>query len=256
MHLIAGPCALESREQWVQSLRICSEWGIATVRASLWKPRTKEGWEGLGEEGISFFLEESFARRIRPATEVALESHVLALRRELRHYSSSHQLFLWIGARNQNHWIQQAIARALLPIQSQVTLMIKNPPWASVEHWKGICEHILATGFPRERLILCHRGFHCQKGGPWRNAPNFALAMQLRSELALPMYLDPSHIAGSQSALFGVMESAQKHPFDGYFIEMHPNPERARTDAQQQLSPSLFRNFFYQFFSQRELNLS
>ena len=147
------------------------------------------------------------------------------------------RLLIWIGARNQNHYIQQEIAR-IAAADNRVMLLVKNQPWESESHWDGIIEHVLAGGIPKERVIVCHRGFNPNGVNPHnlRNVPNYDMAIRMKKKTGLPMVFDPSHTGGSVENVFRITKEASKYAFDGLMIEVHPNPKEAKTDADQQLT--------------------
>jgi 3-deoxy-D-arabino-heptulosonate 7-phosphate (DAHP) synthase len=158
----------------------------------------------------------------------------------LEQYGKDAQMLVWLGSRNQNHIEQQKIGRILANGHKGICLMIKNQMWECEKHWIGITEHILTAGFPKERLMLCHRGFSPGKlANPqgYRNLPDYEMAMRVKAKTSLPMLLDPSHIGGSQENVFDICQKAASYNFDGMLIEMHSDPSSARTDAKQQLSP-------------------
>lgn len=238
--VIAGPCALESREQLKECVQILKPMGIKMIRASLWKPRTLPGWEGMGSASLQLLLEETLPHGLIPATEILCAEHALMVIHALEHYGQDARIIVWIGARNQNHLEQRKISRILSTGPEGITFMFKNQVWDDERHWLGIAEHILAEGFPRERLMICHRGFSPGKASNHqglRNLPDFEMAMRVKEKTGLPMLLDPSHIGGTQDNVMEICHHSLNYNFDGYLIEMHPNPEVAKTDAKQQLSP-------------------
>lgn len=235
--LIAGPCAAESKEQIEASIRLAKTRPIDFMRISLWKPRTKPGFEGLQEGGLSL-LALAAKKGINPGTEVILPAHAEKVIETVLNASKTAKVLVWIGARNQNHYIQQEISRVAKG-NKRVYLMVKNQPWSSKEHWEGIIEHVLHGGIDPKQLYLCHRGFtpHGYKN-PWnmRNVPDFAMAMEIKKQYKLPMIFDPSHIGGNVENVLKVSKQAAAHPFDGLIVEVHPDPKNALTDAKQQLT--------------------
>lgn len=241
--IIAGPCALESREQ----LRTCcialKQLGVTMIRASLWKPRTQPGWEGLGKDNLPMLLEETFSLGLTPATEIISAEHASQVVECLSKFNSEAKMVVWLGARNQNHLEQQKIARILASVSQNIILMCKNQMWDDDRHWLGIAEHILSVGFPVERLWLCHRGFSPGKmANPegYRNLPDYEMAMRIKARTGIPMLLDPSHIGGTRENVVKVVEKSQSYDFDGWMIEVHNQPEKAKTDIKQQLSMQEF----------------
>ena len=243
--VIAGPCALESKEQIRASVKILKPLGVNTIRASLWKPRTQPGWEGMGALGLSILLEETLPYGMTPATEILNAEHALLIVHALESIGAQGKMLVWLGSRNQNHLEQKTIAKILATGPEGITLMFKNQMWDDEKHWLGIAEHILSQGFPSHRLLVCHRGFSPGKmDNPkaLRNIPDFSMSMRVKEKTALPMLIDPSHIGGSKKNVLEICEEALKYDFDGFMIEMHIDPENAKTDAKQQLSPKEFQD--------------
>lgn len=236
--IIAGPCAAESYSQVIGFAKQLKKLKIDGIRASLWKPRTQPGFEGVGKKGIPW-LKKVAQTKMKVATEVLLPDHVSQIVSQLNGVSKLSQVILWIGARNQNHFLQKEIAlRVLKKASNNTLLMIKNQLWPDERHWLGIVDHILKTGFPKKRVLLCHRGFPPNGSlnpNSLRNIPDFEMAMRIKEKTKLPMLLDPSHIGGSVENVISVIEKSLSFSFDGYLIEAHPQPQKALTDSQQQL---------------------
>jgi chorismate mutase len=239
--LIVGPCAAESRQQVIETAKRLKERDVHIMRASHRKPRTRPGFEGVGEEGIPW-LAEVTKLGITVATEVLLPDHVSEVVKGISAEGNPANILLWLGSRNQNHFLQQEIAKTMLgETDDSVKLMIKNQPWRDESHWLGIVDHVTDAGFPPERIILCHRGFAPgNENNPQRlrNLPDWNMAMRVKRITGLPMIIDPSHIGGSVENVFKVVEEAKKFPFDGLMIEVHPAPTTAKTDVRQQLNIS------------------
>jgi 3-deoxy-D-arabino-heptulosonate 7-phosphate (DAHP) synthase len=158
---------------------------------------------------------------------------------EIQTYGNDARILVWLGARNQNHIEQRRISQVLASGPSTITFMFKNQMWADERHWFGIYEHITSAGFPPERLMICHRGFAPGKmSNPegLRNLPDFDMAMSMKNRTQLPMILDPSHIGGTRENVIKIIAQAKHYDFDGYIIEVHHEPEKAKTDINQQLS--------------------
>ncbi len=235
--LIAGPCAAESKEQILASIKEAKKRNINFLRISLWKPRTKPGFDGLQEKGLPLLVEAAILG-VCPSTEVILPSHAEKVIKAVRKKVKNIDIMVWIGARNQNHYIQQEIARAISN-EKGVYLMVKNQPWVSEEHWMGIIEHVLHGGIKKDHLLICHRGFTPNgHGNPhnYRNVPDFIMAMKIKRQTGLPMLFDPSHTGGSAENVQLISRQASLYDFDGLIVEVHPDPKNALTDAKQQLT--------------------
>ena len=242
--VIAGPCALESRQQ----LRDCRQQliplGINVIRACLWKPRTQPGWEGLGTSSLDILLEETIPYGLMPATEILSVEHAAAVVKALDGFGDEGRILVWLGARNQNHIEQRRISQVLASSSKPIYFMFKNQMWDDERHWIGIYQHITSSGFPAERLLICHRGFSPGKlPNPqgYRNLPDFEMAMRVKEQTGLPMILDPSHIGGTRQNVWKTIQDALKFNFDGYLIEVHNQPDAAKTDAGQQLDVNEFK---------------
>lgn len=234
--IIAGPCAAESVEQVLQSIKEAKKRDIDFLRMSLWKPRTKPGFEGLQEPGVPLLVLAA-KMGVNPATEVILPSHAEKVIDAVLSASKDGKVLVWIGARNQNHYIQQEISRVAAG-NKRVFLMVKNQPWESLEHWEGIIEHVLHGGIDKSHLIVCHRGFTPNGVNPLhlRNIPDYDMAITIKKKYGLAMIFDPSHSGGSVENVFRMAKEATEHDFDGFLVEVHPDPVHALTDAKQQLT--------------------
>lgn len=235
--VIAGPCAAESVEQIEASLREAKKRRVDFLRVNLWKPRTKPGFEGLGNQGLSL-LAQVAKLGVNPALEVILPEHAkAAMDAVLPVLGKQGKLLLWIGSRNQNHIVQRKIAK-IASKDPRVILLVKNQPWVNEEHWEGIIGHALSGGVKQENLLNCHRGFSPNGQNPLglRNVPDFEMSMKLKAKTNVPILFDPSHTGGSVANVFEMVKQAANHNFDGILVEVHPNPQAALTDAKQQLT--------------------
>jgi len=237
--IIAGPCAAESREQVINCALALKKQGIKIMRASLWKPRTKPGFEGVGIRGIAWLAAVTKMGMI-VATEALFPSQVSIVIKNIGKLGNAKKIIFWLGSRNQNHHLQREIALRIKEEASKsVKLLIKNQPWCDEDHWLGIVDHVLSSGLSPKRLILCHRGFTPQaKKNPhhMRNLPDFEMAMRVKEKTGLPMLIDPSHSGGIVKNVFKVIKQTVNFNFDGMMVEVHPKPIEAKSDAKQQLT--------------------
>ncbi|MBQ6068641.1 MAG: bifunctional 3-deoxy-7-phosphoheptulonate synthase/chorismate mutase type II [Bacteroidales bacterium] len=230
-YIVAGPCSVESREQLDEVVQALSRVPhVCVVRCGVWKPRTHPGvFEGLGEEALRWVAElKGRYAGLRFGCEVARAEHVeQALRYGME--------VLWIGARTTaNPFMVQEVAEAMRG--SAATVMVKNAPSPDVQLWLGAVERLRQVGI--SDIMAVHRGFDLFKNGGYRNNPLWEVPIELR-RLApeLPMLCDPSHIAGCRGPIATLSQMALNLGFDGLMIEVHPHPDKALTDAGQQITP-------------------
>ena len=228
--LIAGPCSAESEEQVVQvSKDIVQHSNVNMLRAGIWKPRTRpNSFEGIGKIGLEWLVTAGKETNLPVTTEVANASHVaLALEAGVD--------VLWIGARTSvNPFAVQEIADALEGVK--IPIMVKNPINPDLNLWIGAIERLKKSGL--DQIAAIHRGFSIYKHPKYRNIPNWEIPIALKENFPdIPLICDPSHISGKREGLLEVSQKALDLNFDGLMIETHPNPDKAWSDAQQQITP-------------------
>lgn len=228
--LISGPCSAESEEQVIETAKALAATGkVSIFRAGIWKPRTRpNSFEGVGNAGLKWLRRVRQETGLLVGTEVANEKHVY----EALKYGID---MLWIGARTSvNPITVQEIANALKGVD--VMVFVKNPVNPDIELWIGALERIASAGI--KRLGAIHRGFSTYEKTIYRNQPNWQLPIELRRRIPEILILcDPSHIAGSREYLHEISQKAMDLNFDGLMIESHINPEKALSDASQQVNP-------------------
>lgn len=242
--IIAGPCAAETREQVIKSAKEAKKRGVKILRASLWKPRTEPGFDGVKEAGIPWLIEVA-KMGITPATEVLNARNAKAVLGAIAKNVSNPSVLIWIGARNQNHDEQVAIAKAVKKYP-WARFMFKNQPWRHERHWRGVLKHVLSSKIGKDKVFLSHRGFDPGTDEPrdpklLRNIPDYKMAMRIKTEEDVEMIIDPSHMGGTVENVIKISKEAMRYmengvSFDGFIFEIHPNPTVAWTDAKQQLT--------------------
>lgn len=234
LDVIAGPCSAESRQQVMETAEGLKRVGISVMRAGLWKPRSRCGtFEGVGVRALPWLNDVRHTYGLKVMTEVALPSHVeAALKGGVD--------MLWIGARTTvNPFMMSEIAESLRGVD--IPLFVKNPVCPDLALWIGSVERLVRVGI--HRISLIHRGFCLVDNAPYRNTPLWILADQMHQEFPeFPLYCDPSHIAGKRELLLQICRDAMKHHNDGLFIECHCCPEKALSDAAQQITPTGLEN--------------
>jgi chorismate mutase len=231
--VLSGPCSAETEEQVMQTARQLKETGIGIFRAGIWKPRTRPNtFEGVGKEGLPWLKRVKEELNMYTATEVANASHVFEA---LKHGVD----ILWIGARTTaNPFAVQEIADAVNGVE--IPVMIKNPVNPDVELWIGALERINQAGI--KKLAAIHRGFSTYGKSLYRNDPHWQIPIELKRRIPeLPLITDPSHICGDRDLLFEVSQKAMDLNFEGLIIETHCNPDKALSDAAQQITPQLLK---------------
>jgi chorismate mutase len=204
---------------------------VHALRAGIWKPRTRPGqYEGAGEEGLKWLIQAKKETGLPVTTEVANAAHVEACLK-------AGVDILWIGARTTvNPFSVQEIADSLKGVD--IPVMVKNPVNPDLELWIGALERLNKAGITKMAAI--HRGFSSFEKGPFRNAPMWDLAIELKTRIPeLDMICDPSHIAGNRELLPFIAQKALDLDMAGVMIESHINPDAAWSDAKQQITPSV-----------------
>lgn len=232
--IIAGPCSVESREQTLATIRGLAACGrIDMIRGGVWKPRTSPNcFQGVGEEGLAWLAEAKRETGLPFGVEVA----------NARHLEAALQAgadMVWIGTRTTgNPFSVQEVADALRGVD-RVMVCVKNAPVADTGLWTGAVERLAAAGVSGERLWLIHRGFAQEVDGAYRNPPAWHVALEMRRRFPqLRMLCDPSHMCGRRELLAQTMQKAADLLYDGLFVESHIAPERALSDAGQQVTPA------------------
>ena len=229
--VMAGPCSAETEEQVMQAATTLAQKGCHIFRAGAWKPRTKPGgFEGNGEAALPWLARVKEETGMLIATEVATPEHVeLCLK-----YGVD---ILWIGARTcANPFAMQALADSLRGMDLPV--LVKNPVNPDLELWIGGMERINQAGI--KRLAAIHRGFSSYDNKMYRNSPMWQIPLELRRRIpALPIICDPSHIGGRRELVAPLCQQAMDLGFDGLIVESHCNPDKAWSDAKQQVTPDV-----------------
>lgn len=229
--VIAGPCSAETEEQVMTTAKELAARNIKIFRAGIWKPRTKPGgFEGVGVEGLTWLQRVKKETGMYVATEVATAKHV-------EECLKAGIDLLWIGARTTaNPFAVQEIADALKG--TDIPVLIKNPVNPDLELWIGAFERLYNAGV--KRLGAIHRGFSTYDKKLYRNLPQWHIPIELRRRMPqLPIFCDPSHIGGKRELIASLSQQAMDLNFDGLIIESHCMPDKAWSDASQQITPEV-----------------
>jgi 3-deoxy-7-phosphoheptulonate synthase len=224
--IMAGPCAVESREQIVAAARAVKEAGAKLLRGGAFKPRTSPySFQGLHKEGLELLKEVGAEVGIATVTEVVDPHDVEAV--------AAHVDMLQIGARNmQNFPLLIAAGQARHPV------LLKRGPSASLDEFLFAAEYVLNQG--NESVVLCERGVHPLDRSYARNTFDVNAIPILKEITHLPVIGDPSHGVGHAKYVPAVARAAVAAGADGLIVEVHPDPRKALSDGQQSLTPEQF----------------
>lgn len=229
--VISGPCSAETEEQVMNTAQALKKTGVKIFRAGVWKPRTKPGgFEGHGSAAFPWLKRVKEELDMYVAVEVANVKHV-------REALANDVDIIWIGARTTaNPFSVQEIADALEG--TDIPVLIKNPINPDVDLWIGAIERIYKAGI--RRIGAIHRGFSSADKKIYRNLPQWHIPIELHRQIPnLPIICDPSHIGGSRELIAPISQQAMDLNFDGLIIEAHCNPDKAWSDAAQQITPEV-----------------
>lgn len=227
--VIAGPCSAETESQVMKIAHELNNSDVTIFRAGIWKPRTRPGmFEGVGAIGLKWLQKVKSETNLLTATEVANANHVKL--------ATDHDVdVLWIGARSTvSPFIIQEIAEALDGTDKIV--LVKNPVNPDLSLWLGGLERLYNSNI--KNLGLIHRGFSTYEKTKYRNIPEWQIPIEVKNRFPdIPMICDPSHISGRRDLIFDLSQTALDLNFDGLMIESHINPDKAWSDAKQQITP-------------------
>ncbi len=219
--VIAGPCSVESRDQVESTAVAVANSGASMLRGGAFKPRTSPySFQGLGEEGLSLLRDAGHRQGLPIVTEVLSEDHVGV--------TCEYSDMLQIGARNmQNFALLKKLSKCGKP------LLLKRGPAATAKEWLLAAEYLLSGG--NDQVVLCERGIRSYDP-LMRNVLDLGTVALMKELTHLPVIVDPSHATGRRSLVPAMARAAIATGADGLIIEVHPQPERALSDADQQLS--------------------
>ena len=219
--IIAGPCAVESKEQVMTTAEGLKKIGIQVMRGGAYKPRTSPySFHGLKEEGLKILAEAGHAHELLVITEV-VDVRDLGL---VSRYSD----ILQVGSRNmQNFTLLAEVGLSDKPV------LLKRGYAATIEEWLLAAEYIMAAG--NKQVILCERGIRTFENYT-RNTLDISAVSALKTLSHLPVIVDPSHATGRKEMIPSVSKASIAAGADGLMIEVHPKPEEALCDGFQSLN--------------------
>jgi 3-deoxy-7-phosphoheptulonate synthase len=225
VHIIAGPCSVESHEQLLSTARAVRKSGATLLRGGAFKPRTSPyEFQGLKGDGLRLLAEARKETGLRVITE-AVDTTTLGAVAEVAD-------IIQIGARNmQNFSLLEAVGELRKPV------MLKRGLSASIKELLMAAEYVVARG--NTQVILCERGIRTFETMT-RNTLDLNAIPMLKALSHLPVWADPSHGVGVRKAVPAMMRAAIAAGADGLIVEVHPDPPRAKSDGAQSLDFSEF----------------
>lgn len=224
--VMAGPCAVESMEQLLESAQAVKEGGAQFLRGGAFKPRTSPySFQGLEEQGLKMLAEAARETGLKIVTEVMDVEHVDVI--------CEYADMLQIGARNmQNFHLLRAVGKSKKPV------LLKRGLAATIDEWMNAAEYIAMEG--NSDIVLCERGIRTFE--PYtRNTLDLSAVVAAKTLGNLPVIVDPSHGTGMRNMVAPMSLAALMAGADGLMIEVHPHPEKALSDGPQSLDPKAFR---------------
>jgi 3-deoxy-7-phosphoheptulonate synthase len=223
--IIAGPCAVESREQAFSAARQVKKSGARLFRGGAFKPRTSPySFQGMGEEGLKILAEVRKEFGLLIVTETIDPENCDLVER----YAD----VLQIGARNmQNFSLLKRAGRSSKPV------LLKRGMSATIEEFLMAAEYILSEG--NYNVILCERGVRTFADHS-RNTLDLSVIPEVKRLSHLPIIVDPSHGTGKRDKVIPLSRAAVAVGADGLIVEVHPQPDHAASDGYQSLYPGQF----------------
>jgi len=223
--LIAGPCAVESREQILETARVVKAAGAQLLRGGAYKPRTSPyAFQGLAEEGLKLLAEARAETGLGVVTE-AIDVETFDL---VERYADCIQ----IGARNmQNFSLLRRAGRARLPV------LLKRGMSSTLEEFLMAAEYLLSEG--NYQVILCERGVRTFADHT-RNTLDLSVVPAVQRLSHLPIIADPSYGTGKRDKVLPMARAAVAVGAAGLMVEVHPHPDQALSDGYQSLYPEQF----------------
>ena len=225
LSIIAGPCSVESEEQIVEIATDVKNSGANILRGGAFKPRTSPySFQGMEFEGLELLMEAREKTNLPIISEIMSPKHVEIFDREVD--------IIQVGARNmQNFDLLKELGKAKKPI------LLKRGLSSTIEEWLMSAEYIMAGG--NENVILCERGIRTFETYT-RNTLDLSAICAIKKLSHLPIVVDPSHATGLRWMVLPLAMSAIAAGADGLMIEVHNDPEHAKCDGAQSITPAMF----------------
>jgi len=218
--VIAGPCSIESKEQFEETAQFVKSQGACLLRGGIWKMRTSvKSFQGLGADSFSF------VRDVCRQTNMGLVSEVTDIKQVEEIYDLVDMF--QVGARNmQNYSLLKELGRQKKPV------LLKRGFAAFIEEWIKAAEYVTAGG--NDNVILCERGIRTFETAT-RNTLDLNAVVYAKKHTDLPVIVDPSHAVGISDLVTPLALASAACGADGIIVEVHPRPHQALSDGMQAL---------------------
>lgn len=245
-HVIAGPCAVENREQLIDTAIAVKKAGAGFLRGGAYKPRTSPySFQGRAKEGLKLLKEAKEASGLSIVSEIT----------SVKFLDTAMQFIdmIQVGSRNmQNFELLKELGKCKKPV------LLKRGFGATIEEWLNAAEYIISEG--NSDIVLCERGIRTFENST-RNTLDISAPAVLRRRCDLPVFIDPSHASGFHEYIPSLAKASLAAGADGLMIEVHPDPLHALSDGRQSLHFEEFRNLMeslkpYASLEGRSFNLS
>jgi len=225
MVIMAGPCAVEDREQLEEIAQGVKQAGARILRGGAYKPRTSPySFQGLGEEALDLLVQAKQITGLPVVSELMDENQLELFEEKVD--------LIQIGARNmQNYALLKALGQTKKPV------LLKRGFANTIEEWLMAAEYLASYGNPN--IILCERGIRTFETAT-RNTLDVSAVPILKKRSHLPVMVDPSHGTGYWDLVYPMALAAVAAGCDGLVIEVHDQPARALCDGQQSITPAVF----------------
>jgi 3-deoxy-7-phosphoheptulonate synthase len=229
--VMAGPCAVENRDQLLATARLVRDAGAVMIRGGAFKPRTSPySFRGLGLPGLEHLREARAATGLRIVTEVVTPADVEIV--------AGTADMLQVGTRNaQNFALLEAVGEAGRPV------LLKRGLSNTIEEWLLAAEYVVAHGNPD--VVLCERGIRTFEAYT-RNTLDLSAVPVVKAASHLPVVVDPSHATGHRHLVPPMALASLAAGADGLMVEVHPDPENALSDGAQSLTFAMFEELMEQ----------
>lgn len=225
VQIIAGPCAVESREKFLEIAKLVKEAGATMLRGGAFKPRTSPySFQGMEKEGLEILAEARALTGLPVVTEI-MDTRLIEM-------VAGFADILQVGARNmQNFFLLRELGKVNKPV------LLKRGASATIEEWIMAAEYIISSG--NNQVIMCERGIRTFENYT-RNTLDLSAVPLIKQLTHLPVMVDPSHGTGKWKLVEPMAMAAVAAGCDAIMVEVHQNPSEALSDGPQSLTPERF----------------